>query len=70
MYFGAGVGKLQHALKTLKVHWEATEDGWRDQLRQDFEERRLEPIAAQSVTTLRAMAQLADIFTRIQRDCS
>lgn len=70
MYFGAGVGKLQHALKTLKAHWEVTEDGWRDGMRQEFQERRLEPLATQSSATLRAMDQLADLFSRIHRDCS
>lgn len=70
MYFGAGTSKLQHALKTLRAHWDSTQDGWRDQVRRDFEERHLAPLDAQVTQTIRAMDTLADVFAKIYRDCS
>lgn len=70
MYFGAGTSKLQHALKTLHAHWDATQEGWRDQVRHDFEERTLAPLQSMASQTARAMDDLADLFAKIYRDCS
>jgi hypothetical protein len=70
MYFGSGVTKLNHAAKALRVNWEATEDGWRDQVRRDFEQRQIEPLLSQATLTIRAMEELSEIFGRIYRDCS
>jgi hypothetical protein len=70
MYFGSGTPRLNHALKDLRVAWDATEDGWRDKLRVDMGENYVEPLAAQATITLRAMDELADLFARIYRDCS
>ena len=70
MYFGAGTPKLNHAIKNLRIAWEATEDGWRDQVRTEFEENHIEPFLSQATNTLRAMEQLSDVFARIYRECS
>lgn len=70
MYFGAGGSKLQHALKTIRAQWDATQDGWRDQVRRDFEARTLAPMDTQATQTARAMDELADLFAKIYRDCS
>lgn len=70
MYFGAGIPKLNHAIKSIRTAWEGTQDGWRDQVHTDFEEQHVEPFVAQATTTLRAMEQLADTFARIYRECS
>ncbi len=70
MYFGAGVTKLAHAAKSLQQAWDATEDGWRDQVRDDVRKRHVEPTLDTSAKTLRAMDQLADLFARIHRDLS
>ena len=70
MYFGNGTTKLQHAVKTLRQTWEATEDDWRDSIRAEFEANRIDPMAAQAALTMRAMDTLADLFARIYRDCS
>ncbi len=70
MYFGAGTGKLQHALKTIRAHWDVTASGWRDQVRRDFEDRTLAPMDSQATQTARAMDELADLFAKIYRDCS
>jgi hypothetical protein len=70
MYFGAGIPKLQHALKSLRTAADQTEDDWRDALRDDFLREYVEPLLEKANVTLRAMDQLADLFARIQRDCT
>jgi hypothetical protein len=70
VYFGSGKTKLNNAAKALRAHWEATEDGWRDQVRRDFEERQIEPVITQAVVTARAMDDLAELFAKIYRDVS
>ncbi len=70
MYFGSGTSKLRHALKTLRSQWDQTQDGWNDQVRRDFEEKRLAPLDSQVSSTMRAMDQLAELFSKIYRDCS
>jgi hypothetical protein len=68
MYFGAGVPKLSHAAKNLQQAWDSSEDGWRDQVRNDIEKRHIAPALDTTAKTLRAMDQLADMFARIYRD--
>lgn len=70
MYVGSGTSKLRHAIKTVRERWDASEDGWRDANRQEFERKRLEPIDAQATSTLRAMQQLCDVLSRAYRECS
>jgi hypothetical protein len=70
MYFGAGISKLGHASKSLQQAWDATQDGWRDQVRNDVEKRHVGPALDHTAKTLRAMDQLADLFARIYRDLS
>ena len=55
MYVGSGTSKLHHAIKTLRAHWDDSEDGWRDANRQEFERKRIEPLDSQAQSTLRAM---------------
>ncbi len=70
MYVGSGTSKLRNAIKTLRSQWDASEEGWRDAIRQDFERKRLEPIDSQSTSTLRAMQTLCDVLSRVYRECS
>ncbi|HEU5117553.1 MAG TPA: hypothetical protein VFT74_12990 [Isosphaeraceae bacterium] len=70
MYFGSGVGRLSHAIKTLRMQWEQTADTWRDEVRRDFEDRQIAPLDTQTTQTIRAMDDLADLFAKIYRDCS
>ncbi|GIW87445.1 MAG: hypothetical protein KatS3mg108_1769 [Isosphaeraceae bacterium] len=69
MYFGAGIPKLKHAIKTLREVWDGTESEWRDQVRQDIQEHELTPLLEKAQTALRAMDELADLLARIHRDC-
>lgn len=70
MYFGAGVGKLEHTRKSLLVTWERTEDEWRDQVREEMGRQHVEPLLDQMEAALREMDQLADLFGKIYRDCT
>jgi len=64
----AGTAKLEHALKTLRVHWDATKDDWSDQVRQNFEEKHLEPLETRVRSTIRGMDQLAAVLSQMIRD--
>lgn len=70
MYVGAGTSKLRHAIRTLRERWDASEDGWRDAVRQDFERTRMLPLDTQANSTLRAMQTLCDVLSRVYRECS
>jgi hypothetical protein len=70
MYVGSGTGKLRHAMKTLRSKWDESEDGWRDQIRQEFERKHIEPLDSQATATLRAMTTLCDVLARAYRECS
>ena len=70
MNVGAGTGKLRHAMKTLRSKWDATEDEWRDHVREDFEQKRITPLEAQAAATLRAMHNLNEVLARAYRECS
>ncbi|MDB5353390.1 MAG: hypothetical protein JWN86_4637 [Planctomycetota bacterium] len=70
MYVGSGTSKLRHAIKTLRSHWDESEEGWRDTIRQDFERKRFEPIDSQATSTLRAMQTICDVLSRAYRECS
>jgi hypothetical protein len=70
MYFGAGIPKLKHAVKTLRGVWDGTETEWRDQVRVDIQEHELEPLLEKADVALRAMDELADLFARVHRDCN
>ena len=70
MYVGSGTSKLRHAVKTLRAQWDQTEDGWRDSIRQDFEDKRINPLESQAMSTVRAMQTLCDVLSRVYRECS
>jgi hypothetical protein len=57
-------------MKNLLAKWDETEAHWRDQVRHDFEDRHIEPLHSQVSTTLRGMAKLAEVLSRVRRDCS
>lgn len=64
----AGTAKLEHALKTLRVKWDATQADWSDQVRQNFEEKHLAPLETRVQATIRGMDQLAAILAQMIRD--
>jgi hypothetical protein len=64
----AGTAKLEHAIKTLRVHWDATKDDWNDQVRQNFEEKHLAPMETRVQAASRGMDQLALVLAQMIRD--
>jgi uncharacterized protein YukE len=68
--FGSAASQLQHAIKTLRARWDAVEGEWRDDVRRQFEQTRLDPLDRQAEDTLRAMRELIEIMHRIHSDCS
>lgn len=70
MASSSGSNKLHYAMKSLLEHWEETGTQWRDQVRQEFEEEHVEPLESQVTNTMRAMSKLADVLSKVRRDCS
>lgn len=65
----SGWTKLNESARTFVEKWAATEAGWRDQKRVQFEQDCIEPIEASVDSALRAMKDLSDILARLHRDC-
>lgn len=66
-----GSNRLHQAMKTLMRHWDETKDaGWSDQVRQDFEDHHLAPLERQIVATIKGMEDLAEVITKIRKQCS
>ena len=66
----AGSSKLQHALKDLRAHWDETKSLWSDQVARDSEKNHLAPLDQQTMTTMRGMAQIAEVLGRVRHECS
>jgi hypothetical protein len=64
-----GGQKLSEALKNLQLHWEATKEHWQDAASRRFEEQHLTPLEPKVHLTLDAIARLAEVMARAQRDC-
>jgi hypothetical protein len=64
-----GSAKIASAYKALKLHWEATKEDWRDDNCRRFEETYLEPLEPQIKITLEAIMNLAELYTRAEREC-
>ncbi|MCX7700068.1 MAG: hypothetical protein N2039_04265 [Gemmataceae bacterium] len=65
-----GRGRLYSSLKDLRLRWEEVRQGWNDPVSRDFEEKLLEPLAAQAQAALRAMDQLSLILHQMQQECA
>ncbi|GAC1467133.1 MAG: hypothetical protein NVSMB9_08410 [Isosphaeraceae bacterium] len=66
----AGSGPLKHALKSLREHWQGTEEVWDDAVARDFEKNHLAPLDRQVENVLRGMDKLSELLTKIRHDCS
>jgi hypothetical protein len=65
-----GGQKLSEALKNLQLHWEATKEHWQDAASRRFEEQHLITLEPKVHLTLDAIARLAEVMERAQRECS
>jgi hypothetical protein len=69
MSLSAGAGKLSFGLKTLRSRWDAVQMHWKDDVRQEFEERHLKPVEQEVMATLNATNVLAQILLKAQQEC-
>ena len=65
----SGAAKISTAYKTMRVHWEDTKEHWHDENRRRFEENFIDPLEPQIAAALDAIAALAEILNRAQREC-
>ena len=70
MNYGDGMSLLQNATKKLKTSWQASEDGWNDQVRDRFESEHLEPLIADIKRAVTAMGIMSEFIARMKQECS
>lgn len=65
-----GAAKLSGSLKNLHLHWDDTKQHWQDAAARRFEEDHLVPIEPKVHLMLDAIARLAEVLERAQRECN
>jgi hypothetical protein len=53
----------------MRLNWDSTKDHWRDENRNHFEKYYLDPLEPQIASALDAIAALADVMGRAEREC-
>ncbi|MBL8830449.1 MAG: hypothetical protein JNM18_25975 [Planctomycetaceae bacterium] len=61
---------LQHALKTLRIRWEQTQETWQDHVARKFGDEYIEPIPPQVDSALKAINRLTTVFAHAREECS
>jgi len=69
MSLSTGRYQLANAYKSLKQEWDATENFWRDVVRQDFTEQRWDPLSERVASVLTAMDKLDQALAQMRQDC-
>jgi len=69
MRFGASRNQLYDAQKTARAKWDFVLDVWTDSKKTEFEEKTWTPLDEQVSEYLRAVDQLAVIFTQVRAEC-
>ena len=69
MRFGANRSQLYDAQKTARVRWDQTAELWGDAARREFEENVWVPLDEHVSGVLRAVDQLAVVFTQVRHEC-
>lgn len=69
MRFGATRSQIYDAQKTARAKWSAVTTEWDDPVSREHAEQMVEPLDAEVGETLRAIDQLAAMFTQIRREC-
>lgn len=69
MRFGTTRSQIYDAQKTARAKWDATQDVWDDDVRRAHGETVVEPLDAAVGDALRAIDQLAVLFTQIRQEC-
>jgi hypothetical protein len=69
MSLSSGRAQLANAFKKLKLEWLATENVWRDQVRQDFNDTYWEPLEARLASVLTAIDRLDQSMGQMKHYC-
>lgn len=69
MKFGASRSQLYDAQKTARARWEVATETWDDEVRRRHAEAVVEPLDQLVTHVLRAVDQLAVLFTEIRQAC-
>lgn len=69
MRFGTTRSQIYDAQKTARAKWAETQTGWDDEVRAAHGERCVEPLDAAVSDALRAIDQLAVLFTQVRHEC-
>jgi len=65
----SGPAKITSAYKKMRLHWETAKEHWHDQNQVHFEKNYLDTLEPQISAALDAIAALADVLSRAERDC-
>jgi hypothetical protein len=66
----AGIGRMQDAMKTLRVRWDETKEQWSDQRSVEFEATYIEPLDPQVRMTMDKLRRLAQVFNQACQECT
>jgi hypothetical protein len=61
---------LSNALKTVRLAWEETREGWRDPVARDFEVNQWDVLENHVLAVISAMDRLTPVLSKALRDCS
>jgi hypothetical protein len=64
-----GRGNLNKGFKDLSLRWQATKQDWDDSVSEEFEKTYIEPVEMALRTAISAMDQVAQVLSRVDRDC-
>jgi hypothetical protein len=64
-----GRGNLDKSLKDLMLRWQATRQDWSDEVAEEFEKKYLDPLDVALRNAVSAMEQMAQVLSRVDRDC-
>lgn len=66
----SGAGRMQDAMKTLKLRWDETKAVWNDARRAEFEAAYIEPLEPQVRMTLDRLRRLTLVFSQAFQECT
>lgn len=69
MRFGATRSQIYDAQKTARARWDGTEADWDDAVRREHGEKVVWPLDDAVSDALRAIDQLAVVFTQVRHEC-
>jgi hypothetical protein len=64
-----GRGNLNKGLKDLMLRWDSTRSDWSDEVSEEFEKTYLEPLEQSLRQAVSAMDQMAQVLSRVDKDC-